>query len=135
MLTSAKGAEITLDILLMKGGTWFRYPVIRNCVAEEPADSYVFYRLIDPGFELWNKMGIYQRCVENYNEKAIMLNTSSGENCMNCHSFNRNDSHTMMFHMRSKYAGTIIYRDDKLRKVNTKTDSTISAGVYPSWHP
>jgi Tol biopolymer transport system component len=37
--------------------------------------------------------------------------------------------------MRGKYAGTIIYRNGKISKVDTKTSQTISAGVYPSWHP
>lgn len=41
----------------------------------------------------------------------------------------------MMFHMRGRWAGTYIYREGKLEKVNTKTDQTISPGVYPSWHP
>ena len=40
-----------------------------------------------------------------------------------------------MFHMRAQHAGTIIFRNGKLEKVNTKTDKTISAGVYPAWHP
>ena len=56
-------------------------------------------------------------------------------NCMNYHSFCRNNSRTMMFHMRGKHAGTVIYRDGKVSKVNTKTDHTISPGVYPAWHP
>jgi Tol biopolymer transport system component len=37
--------------------------------------------------------------------------------------------------MRAQNGGTIIYRNNKLEKVNTKTSNTISAGVYPSWHP
>ena len=41
----------------------------------------------------------------------------------------------MVFHMRGRWAGTYIYREGKLEKVNTKTDQTISPGVYPSWHP
>src|SRR5450759_4167152 len=80
-------------------------------------------------------MGIYQRCLENFIESPIMINDMSDSNCMNCHSFCRNNSHTMMFHMRGKHAGTVIYRDGKVSKVNTKTDHTISPGVYPAWHP
>jgi Tol biopolymer transport system component len=37
--------------------------------------------------------------------------------------------------MRAKNNGTIIYREGKLSKVNTKTGQTISPGVYPAWHP
>lgn len=54
---------------------------------------------------------------------------------MNCHTFSRNSGKDIMFHMRGENAGTIIFKDGEYSKVNTKTDNTISAGVYPSWHP
>jgi Tol biopolymer transport system component len=41
----------------------------------------------------------------------------------------------MQFHARLNHGGTLINYDGKLRKVNLKTDSTLSAGVYPAWHP
>lgn len=135
LLESSRGDSIVFDIYILKKGEYYRFPSIRNYVAEEPLDSYVVYRLIDPGFELWNRMGIYQRCVENFSEDPVMINNISGENCINCHSFCMNDSRTMMFHMRGNNAGTVVMKDGDLSKVNTKTDSTISAGVYPSWHP
>jgi hypothetical protein len=135
LLLQSRGSDIIIEIFAKNSKSWMKFPSIVNHVAEEPIDSYVVYRLIDPGFEFWNKMGIYQRCLENFIERPIMINSMSDGNCMNCHSFAKNDSHTMMFHMRSKYSGTIIYRDGKLKKVNTKTDHTISPGVYPAWHP
>lgn len=135
LLERCKGKELLVEIFVKKDSGWLKFPPIINNVAVDPIDSYLAYRLIDPGFELWNKMGIYQRCLENFTERPIMINSMSDDNCMNCHSFCRNNSHTMMFHMRSKYAGTLIYREGKLKKVNTKTDQTISPGVYPAWHP
>ena len=51
------------------------------------AISYLAYRLIEPGYELWNQMGIYQRNLEDYKQSPIMENKYSGQNCMNCHSF------------------------------------------------
>jgi len=41
----------------------------------------------------------------------------------------------MMFHMRSKFGGTMIIRDGEIKKVDTKTPYTVAAGAYPSWHP
>jgi Tol biopolymer transport system component len=80
-------------------------------------------------------MGIYQRCLENFDETPVMINEMSEGNCINCHTFNRNNSQTMLFHMRQKLPGTIIYRNGKLSKVNTKTTQTGSPGIYPAWHP
>lgn len=41
----------------------------------------------------------------------------------------------MQFHMRQSLGGTMIADNGKIKKVDLKTDSTISAGVYPAWHP
>jgi len=135
LLQRCKGKNIFVEVFVKKDCCWIKFPPIISHVAVEPIDSYVVYRLIDPGFETWHKMGIYQRCLENFIESPIMINDMSDGNCMNCHSFCRNNSRTMMFHMRGKHAGTVIYRDGKVSKVNTKTDHTISPGVYPAWHP
>lgn len=135
IMERSEGRSCTFEVYAKNNGSWHRFKSFVNNVAEEPIDSYITYRLIEPGFEMWGNMGIYQRCLENFNESPVMINALSEHNCINCHSFASNDSRTMLFHMRGKQPGTIVYRDGELSKVNTKTDSTISAGVYPSWHP
>ena len=37
--------------------------------------------------------------------------------------------------MRMDYGGTYVINGNEIEKLNTKTDKTISALVYPSWHP
>ncbi len=135
LIKEAAGGELIFDISVRKNKSWIKYKSIINHVAAEPIDSYVVYRLIHPGFEMWSRMGIYQRCLENFKELPVMVNTLSQNNCINCHSFLKNESHTMLFHMRGNMGGTVIYRNREIKKVNTKTDEIISAGVYPSWHP
>jgi len=135
VMKSCRGKDLFVDIYAKKNGNWLKFNTITNHVANQDIDNYLVYRLIEPGFETWNKMGIYQRCLENYSEKPVMINDMSDGNCMNCHAFCLNNSNTMMFHMRAQHGGTIIYRNNKLEKVDTKTSNTISAGVYPSWHP
>ncbi len=135
VLDSSKGRDMYIEVFARQDGQWIKFRTIINHVANEPVDRYLVYRLIEPGFETWNNMGIYQRCLESFNEKPVMKNNMSRGNCMNCHSFSSHNSDIMMFHMRAQNSGTIIFRDDKLEKVNTKTDRTLSAGVYPSWHP
>ncbi len=133
LLNSAAGSNITYEISIRKSGKWTRFQNVVNRVAPDSIDSHLVYRLIDPGFEIWNKMGIYQRNIEKFDEDPVMINDMSEHNCINCHSFSVNNN--MLFHMRGKLSGTIIYRNGILSKVNTKTDSTVSAGVYPAWHP
>jgi hypothetical protein len=135
ILEASRGEQLKIEVMGEKNAQWTKYRPIIITVAKDSIDSYLVYRLIPPGFEIWNKMGIYQRCVENYDQDPIMINDLSDGNCMNCHSFCKNNSETFMFHMRAKNAGTIIFRNGKLSKVDTKTTSTVSAGVYPAWHP
>lgn len=116
-------------------GVWMRYRPFTCRIASEPIDSHVAYRLIHPGYVLWWDMGLYQRDFESFTETAILTNRATKRNCMNCHAFCKNDPRTLMFHMRAAYGGTMFIHGDTISKVNTGTDVTLSAGVYPSWHP
>jgi hypothetical protein len=135
LLAASVSKELFIDVFLRRSQKWIKFKTIKNYVTPDSIDRYLVYRLIEPGFEGWKKMGIYQRDIESFKESPVMINGISDDNCINCHSFCKNNSNTMMFHLRSKHAGTVIFRDNNLSKVNTKTEKTISAGVYPSWHP
>ena len=136
LVQAATGKAISVAVTAcMQAGKWESYQPFNLYVAEENVDSYIAYRLIDPGYELWNKMGIYQRNLEAYTESPIIESRFTGENCMNCHSFCMQDPGRMLFHMREKNPGTYLINDGKIEKLNTKTEQTISALVYPSWHP
>ena len=135
LLKNSRGKDLFIDIYAKKGEGWVKFKTIVNHIAHDSIDSHLAYRLISPGFELWNKMGIYQRNLENFEEQPIMVSELSDKSCMNCHSFCKHNSNTMMFHMRGKLGGTVIRRNGKTTIINTKTDQTISPGVYPSWHP
>lgn len=133
---AAKGKAITVAVTACgPEGKWETFEPFNLYVAEEEMDPYIAYRLIEPGYQLWNKMGLYQRNLESYKQSPIIESRFTGENCMNCHSFCMQDPGRMLFHMRDKYPGTYMIRDGKIEKLNTKTEQTISALVYPSWHP
>ena len=135
LLEQSKGKELYIEVFIKQDGHWTRFQPIINHVSIDPIDSYLVYRLFDQGYLVWNKMGIYQRCLENFDESPIMVNNMSDRNCINCHSFCKNLSNTMLFHMRGNLPGTIFYRNGKITRVNTKTNQVISPGVYPAWHP
>ncbi len=135
LLEHSKDSNYTVQIWYYLKGQWYHYAPINNHVSSDVIDPYIAYRKIEPGYETWNKMGIYQRNIENFDEDAVIINDLTGGNCMNCHSFAAHNPSTMMFHVRAAHGGTIISRNGSITKVNTQTDSTISAGVYPAWHP
>ena len=112
-----------------------RFAPFWQVVSPDSIDSHIAYRLINTGYVLWDRMGIYQRCLENFKQKPIIENSSIDVACVNCHSFSAQNPNTMLLHIRKFNGGTAILYDGKLQKYNTKTDISMSAGVYPSWNP
>ncbi len=136
ILSASRGKELYIDIYVkVQNNRWNKFRTIENRIAKEKIDSHVAYRLINLGYVLWREMGIYQRNIENFYESAIFTNRATNQNCMNCHSFANNNPENMMFHMRGDYGGTMIVKKGNVNKVNTATEYTMSAGVYPAWHP
>ena len=135
LTTIASGGSISVKVYVRDPDGWKGFKPFDIHVSEDPVDPYLAYRLIEPAQEIWNHMGIYQRCVEDFSETPIIENQMTDGNCMNCHSFLARDPGKMLFHMRAVNPGTMLIRDGELEKLNTKTDKTISALVYPYWHP
>ena len=130
-----KAGNTIIITVYAKEDEWIKYASFNIYVSQDSIDPYLVYRLIEPGYALWNQMGIYQRNIESYSESAIMENKMSGKNCMNCHSFCMQNPDKMLFHMRGTHVGTLLMNEGNIEKLNTKTDSTMSVLVYPSWHP
>ena len=80
LLSSAAGNEVKVVVQVKDKGKWVEYAPVKWNVAAEPVDPYIAYRLIAPGYTLWNKMGLYQRNLENYTEMPIIENKMSGRN-------------------------------------------------------
>lgn len=135
LLAANRGKQITITLLKEDQGQWKSCNPIHITVAEEPVDSYLAYRLIEPGYALWNEMGIWQRNLESYEETAVFENKMTNYNCVNCHSFCMQNPDKMLFLMRSSLAGAVLVDGDRIDFVNTQTDKTIPPLAYPSWHP
>lgn len=127
--------EIHYDVYIKDKSKWYKYETINNTISKDSIDSYIAYRKIGYGYLLYNDMALYQRCIENYQETPIMTNDFAVDNCMNCHTFNKNDPSQMVFHIRGKEGGTVVISKDKKEFLNTATKYTMSAAVYASWHP
>lgn len=132
---ASAGPEIKVTLANYEGRKLVTLKPFHILISEDKIDPYVAYRLIAPGYETWNKIGLYQRCLEDFKETPIITNDKTDRNCMNCHSFKGRDPGTMMFHMRATNGGTYVWKDGSIEKLNTKTPQTISALVYPYWHP
>ncbi|MCF0188983.1 MAG: hypothetical protein HUK04_05770, partial [Bacteroidaceae bacterium] len=137
-LTANRGKSLTLSIYTRRPGGWARHTTTLH-IAEEDIDPYLSYRLIEPGYELYRQLGLYQRDLTSFEEEAIVENNREFDDehnhCLNCHNYQAYDTKRFLFHIRGMHGGTMIVRDGKPTKIAIKHDSIIGAGVYPTWHP
>lgn len=116
-----------------KSGTRFRpFPVY---LSHDAIDPYIAYRLIEPGYESWYDMGIYQRQLSSYKETAIVTNRANNRGCINCHTFQGGNPDDMLFHARGAGGGTVFVKDGHARLVNLREAGPHKQGVYPARHP
>lgn len=127
MLSEARGGEITVTTS-PSGLSWKIY------VSQDEIDYGLNYRLVQPGYEVYSKMGIYERDLTSFDEHPLLENTEF-EGCVNCHSYNRGDPSAFSLHIRGDHGATIIRKDGEMAAYNTKTDHTLGFCVYPYWHP
>lgn len=116
-------------------GGWNQYKSFSWTVVGDSIDPYLTYRLIEPDYEVWNKIQIKQRCIENWDEKLLADHNLQENRCMNCHTFGNQDPNLSMVYVRGEGGGAILNRNGKLRKLNLKNDSLISGSVYYGFSP
>ena len=113
-----------------------QYEVFDILVSPDEVDNWVAYRQIPPSYELWSRMGIYERDLSSYDERAIVTNKQNNNGCVNCHSFAGYSAEKgMVFHARGRGGGTVVYQDGTLRKIMLEQLGPQKSGTYPMWHP
>lgn len=126
-LAAAKGGEI--EVRSEADGTaWTIY------VSEDEIDKGLTYRLLEPGYELYSRMGIYERDLGSFRQRTLIENTDFG-GCVNCHSTNRGDPDMFSLHIRGDHGATLIKTRNGVDVYNTKTENSLGFCVYPYWHP
>ncbi len=135
MLSQLKGDSMIVTVSAYKDRRWIQFAPFAINVSNSPIDYGLVYRLIAPGYEVYSKMGIYERDLSTYKQRPLLENTLLPGNCMNCHSFCQTTPGQMSLHIRGEKGGTILKTEQKMSFLNTKTNETIGNCVYPYWHP
>lgn len=104
-------------------------------ISHDAIDPYVSYRLIEPGYENWHDMGIYQRELASYKEMPVVTNLVNHRGCVNCHTYDGGSPERFLFHARGKGGGTVFVDGDDIRLLNLTKTGVCRQGVYPAWHP
>jgi Tol biopolymer transport system component len=126
---------ITNIFVKQESGNWIRFDSTVNQISQDSIDGFLTYRRFGSLYNLYKKMGIYQRCLENFTEKPVLVNKLTQDNCMNCHNFYQNKTERWLLHLRGD-PGTsmLLVTDGKVKKIDLKTKFNGPA-AYPAWHP
>ena len=135
LLVANRGDSLRFTPCRNVNGKWLGYKPFAVFVSPDSIDKTLVYRLVPPGYELWYRMGIYQRNLETFSEQAIYENIYGHGNCVNCHSFCANSSDKMMMHLRVNMAGTYVFSNNTIGKVEADFSNFAANPTYPYWHP
>lgn len=124
--------QVTVSAKLSDG--WHTYQPFSIQVSKDEIDYGVAYRKLEPGYEVYSKMGIYERNLSTFEETPLLENTQF-QGCVNCHSFNRGNPADMSLHIRGDHGATLLRLNGHMDAYNTATKETLGSCVYPYWHP
>lgn len=135
LLKQNKGGALTFAVCAKKDGQWTGYQEFTVNVSDEPLEAWgITYRRIPPSYEMYSKMGLYQRNLSNFDEEALLVNTQTPNQCLNCHTANRTNPDQFVFHVRGNHGATAIGKNG-IELLKAKNDSLGGSMVYPYWHP
>ena len=131
-----KGGELTVTVSVRKDGKWLQYQDFKIFVSPYGLEEWgITYRRIPPSYQIYSKMGLYQRNLSTFEEKAMLVNTQIDGMCINCHTPNRTNPDQYVFHARGANGATIIHREGKDELLQAKNEFLGGSMVYPYWHP
>lgn len=131
-----KGKRLTVTVCAKINGKWLQYNDFNINVSKYPLDQWgLTYRRIAPGYEVYSKMGIYQRDLGNFDEFPIIENTMTDGQCYNCHTSNRTNPKDFVFHVRGEHGATMVSKDGECTWLKASNEKLGGSMVYPYWHP
>jgi hypothetical protein len=140
LLEANRGGKVYFDVSVRgDDGAWASYEPLACEVAKEPVDPYLVVRELSCVYEVYVRMKIRQRCLEDFSQCIVARNEEFDDGCVNCHTFLNNDTDKWLIHMRSGKAdygvAMMLAEGGRVRKVNTRTDRTPRPAAFASWHP
>lgn len=136
LLQQNKGGKLSVTVCVKKDGQWSQYKDFDILVSPYALDEWgLTYRRIAPGYEVYGKLGIYQRNLSNFDEQPVLENTAAPGACLNCHTANKTNPDQFTFHVRGDHGATLIQQKGKREWLKAKNDSIHGSMVYPYWHP
>ena len=136
LLESNRGGHLTFTVCAEKDGEWTQYRDFQVFVSREEMDAWgITYRRIPPSYEIFSKMGLYQRCLSNFEETALIENSQIPGMCINCHTANRTNPDQYVWHVRGQHGATVVNTKGSEEMLKATNEGIGGSMVYPYWHP
>lgn len=131
-----KGGKLVFTVCVKRKGQWTRYRSFDIYISPNDLGEWgLTYRKIAPGYEVYSRMGIYQRNLSNFEETPILENTAVPGSCMNCHTANRTNPQQFTFHVRGSHGATLVSINGQREWLKARNEEVGGSMVYPYWHP
>lgn len=131
-----RGGRLTFTLFVKASGAWRQYCPFEVEVSPDSLDAWgLTYRRIAPGYEVYGRMGIYERDLSNFDERPVFENTLVPGACVNCHTANRTRPDQLTLHIRGDHGATMVQREGRREWLKARNDSLHGSMVYPYWHP
>lgn len=131
-----RGGRLTCTLFVKTSGAWRQYRPFEVEVSPDSLDAWgLTYRRIAPGYEVYGRMGIYERDLSNFDERPVFENTLVPGACINCHTANRTRPDQLTLHIRGDHGATMVQREGRREWLKARNDSLHGSMVYPYWHP
>lgn len=135
LMEKAAGKSIDVTVTALLADNWVKYKAFNINVSSDKIDPYLSYRLIEPDYEIFSRLQIMERNMEDFSERVLCDYNTVGNRCMNCHTHAPGDGDLSFLYVRGEGGGMILNDHGKLRMPDIKTPDMVSGPVYAQFDP
>ena len=130
------GRALRFSVFVKKEGLWRRFDDWTMKISSDEIDPWISYRKIEPGYEYFTDLALWNRNLESFEERAFFrARLVSERTCVNCHSFQNYGTDAFFFHMRFQNPGTVFSVNGDLVKRDLKAEGMLAGCSYSAWRP
>lgn len=131
----AAGKVISVKVTACFGGEWVGYAPFNLYVAPDSIDPYIVYGRRDPDCRVAGRMGIYERCLEDFHERPLLTNDMTRGDRLGRATFCHNDAQRMLLSLTEVYRCTLRADSGDIEKLSTHAIPDLPAPTHAAWHP
>lgn len=135
LMENARGKTVKVTVSALGEEGWKKYKPFDITVSADKIDPYLTYRLIEPDYEVFSRLRIVERNIEDFSERVLCDYNNVGNRCMNCHTHSPSDGDLSFLYVRGEGGGMVLNDHGNLRLIDFKTSDMVSGPVYAQFDP